>query len=374
MVEYFLFKTRLSSATMKKNKLIRLLTVAAVAVLLVWLGWNKWFGNNESSGALKSVLETPVIRPVTVKAQVMRAGYFNENLVLSGTLVAADEVQLVTETSGRIVYLNLQEGQRVAAGALLVRLNQDDLLAQLAKHEAVLNELKRREIRQSALLEKEAISQQEYDLLTAELASVQADVALVKAQMEKTEIRAPFSGKVGLRYVSQGAYVGNNTRIAELVNAKPLFIDFAVPEKHASSVTKGMMLHFTVENLADTFIAEVVALAPRIESSTRTLQVRARASNSSESLIPGSFARVRLSLNQITDALLLKNTAIVPDMAGKKVFVVRNGVATAVQIVTGERSAEAVLVKQGLQVGDTVITSGVLKVRPGTPVEIVEVQ
>lgn len=348
------------------KKAIRITAIVATIALLTWVGWQVSTGKEEHLQP-----SAPKNQPIpTVKIQVLQPEVFRETVRLSGSLVARESVQLVAETAGRITYLNLQEGQFVEAGQLLVSLNNDDLKAQLVKQKAISAELDTRVIRQLALLKSEAISQQEYDQIDLALKSVAADIKLVEAQIQKTEIRAPFAGRVGLRYVSKGAYVGPNTQIAELVNADPMLVDFSIPEKYASQLSLGMQLNFTVENQKETFQAKVIAISPRIDPNTRALQVRAQVPNADNHLVAGAFARVDLSLKEIPNALMVNATAIVPEMNAKKVFVIRNGRVEAVQVVTTARNANQVLVGEGLAAGDTVITAGILKVRPGMQVEI----
>lgn len=355
---------------MNKSTIRISLSIAILAVVAT-LVWNKF--KPAQSKELSAPAAAPQAKP-TVKIQVVQPESFSEVINLSGSLIASEEVNLISESAGRITYLNLQEGTRVQKGEVLLRLNSDDLQAQLQKSEALLKELSSRDLRQKALLAKEAISQQEYDQFTAEMAVVKADLALVKAQVAKTEVRAPFSGRVGLRYVSMGAFVNQNSRIAELVNADPMYVDFSIPEKYASQVKTGMNLNFTVENLPDTFTAQVKAIAPRIDANTRTLQVRATTKNANNELIAGAFAKVILRLNEIPDALMVSNTAIVPEMNAKKLFLIKDGVVKPVIITTSNRTADRVVVATGVSAGDTVITAGVLKVRPGIAVEILEQQ
>lgn len=340
----------------------------AIVLLVAWLGWQRSNGKSEQP---KAVVQHSQAKP-TVKIEVLQPEVFSETVRLSGSLVARESVQLVAEAAGRVAYLDLQEGQQVQAGQLLLGLNNDDLKAQLAKQNAILSELKTRLVRQNALLKSEAISQQEFDQIDLAFKSVTADITLIEAQIEKTEIRAPFAGRVGLRYISKGAYVGPNTQIAELVNADPMLVDFSIPEKYASQLSIGMPLTFTVENQNEEFPAKLIAIAPRIDPNTRSLQVRAEVPNPQNRLVAGSFARIELSLNEIQAALLVQSTAIVPEMDTKKVFVLRKGLVEAVQVVTTARSENRVLVVAGLTPGDSVITAGILKVRPGMQVEVLE--
>lgn len=181
------------------KKAIRITAIVATIALLTWVGWQVSTGKEEQLQP-----SAPKNQPIpTVKIQVLQPEVFRETVRLSGSLVARESVQLVAETAGRITYLNLQEGQLVEAGQLLVSLNNDDLKAQLVKQKAISAELDTRVIRQLALLKSEAISQQEYDQIDLALKSVAADIKLVEAQIQKTEIRAPFAGRVGLRLCKQ---------------------------------------------------------------------------------------------------------------------------------------------------------------------------
>lgn len=357
---------------MKKSAYMYLLLLAAGLVIAFW-AW-KQFSNNNASPVTSSGAPKPAGGPVTVKVQVMKAEPYAQQIRLSGSLVAGEAVQLVTESAGKVVFLDLREGQSVTKGQLLLRLNNDDLQAQLRKQEALLKELKQREKRQSALLAQKGISEQEYERVATELASLEGDVAFTKAQIAKTEIRAPFNGRIGIRYISEGAYVSPNTRIADLVDDRTMFVDFGIPEKYATRLRNGLSVGVVVSQHPDTFSARLKALEPRIDPTTRTQMARAELPNNSGKLVAGSFARVLLELNRMDDALLLSSTAVMPDMNAKKVFVVKNGKAEPVVITIDDRSDSKVLVSTGLSAGDTVVISGILKLRPGSEVKILEVQ
>lgn len=349
------------------------LLLLAVGLVIAFWAW-KHFSNNGDNAAMRTGAPKPGGGPVTVKVQVMQAEPYAQQIKLSGSLVAGEAVQLVTESAGKVAMLDLREGQTVKKGQLLLRLNNDDLQAQLQKQEALLKELQQREKRQAALLAQKGISEQEYDRVAAELASLQADMAITKAQIAKTEIKAPFNGRIGIRYISEGAYVGPNTRIADLVNDATMYVDFGIPEKYATKVKPGLEVALQVSQHADTFQARLLALEARIDPATRTQMARAVLSNASGKLVAGSFAKVVLTLNKIEKALLLESTAVVPDMNAKKVFVVKNGKAEPVIITTVDRDDRRVLVGSGLSAGDTVVVSGILKLRPGSDVKILEVR
>ncbi len=355
---------------MQKKNIARL-AYGAVGGLLIYFIWSSFFASEGSVESPKAMASAGA-PPSTVKIEVIAPRDFDVLVFATGSLVANQEVALTTEASGKIIQLNLQEGERVNKGQLLLKLNDADLQAQLNKLKTRYKEIQNRDTRQKAMLDKGAISQQEFELFEAEKQGVEADMQLLQAQIEKTEIRAPFSGKVGLRYVSLGAFVNQNANIAQLVNADPILVDFAVPEKYATMVKQGTTVQLTVENQADTFSAKVIAVAPSIDANSRTLSLRARLDNSQAQLVPGAFARVELRLRQLEDAILIPSRAIVPELKAKKVFLIKNGVVTPIYIETRERTDDRVRVSSGLNAGDTLITAGILKVRPGQLVNVLE--
>lgn len=354
---------------MQKKNIARL-AYLALGGLIIYLMWSSFFKADAKLDTAKTATGPPAA--TTVKVEIVQNTDFDVRIFATGTLVASQEVSLTTETAGKIIQLNLQEGDRVNKGQLLLKLNDADLQAQLSKLKTRLKELQNRDTRQKALLEKGAISQQEYELFDTEKQGVEADMALLKAQIEKTEIRAPFSGQVGLRYVSLGAYVNQNANIAQLVNAEPMLVDFAVPERYASMIGQGASIQLTVENQNDTFAAKVIAISPRIDANSRTLTIRAQLTSGQTKLVPGAFARVELKLRQLENALLIPARAIIPELKAKKVFLIKNGVVTPTYIETRERTDDRIRVSTGLSPGDTLITAGILKVRPGQPVQVIE--
>lgn len=354
-----------------QQKNIARLAYLAIGGLLIYFIWSAFFKPDGTLEPGKAVAaQGPP--PSTVKVEVVQPRDFDVLVFATGSLVANQEVSLTTEAAGKIIQLNLQEGERVSKGQLLLKLNDADLQAQLSKLKTRYKEIQNRDTRQKALLDKGAISQQEYELFEAEKQGVEADMDLLKAQIEKTEIRAPFSGKVGLRYVSLGAFVNQNANIAQLVNADPILVDFAVPEKYAGMVKQGTTVQLTVENQQDTFSAKVIAVAPSIDANNRTLTMRARLDNNQAKLVPGAFARVELRLRQMEDAILIPTRAIVPELKAKKVFLIKNGVVAPTYIETRERTDDRIRVSSGLNAGDTLITAGILKVRPGQQVNVLE--
>ncbi len=309
--------------------------------------------------------------PLQVKGMIISNSNFNNSIQLSGSIEPNEQVDLKSEVSGVAEKIFFQEGSHVTAGQTLLKVNDSELQAQLLQAKTKVSLTSENERRAKLLIAKEAISKEEYDVAYAELRSAQAQVQLVVAQIQKTSIKAPFSGKIGLRYISPGTYITPATPIAKLVNSQQVKVTFAVPEKYATQVKKGGKITFTVSGNSKSYTAEIYAIETQIEVSNRTLQVRALADNSDGELIPGSFANIELILDVIEKALLVPTEAVIPIQNGKKVFVAKNGQAKSVFVTTGARTKDDILILEGLQVGDTLLTSGVMSLKDDTVVNII---
>ncbi|MDX1672172.1 MAG: efflux RND transporter periplasmic adaptor subunit, partial [Balneolaceae bacterium] len=259
-------------------------------------------------------------------------------------------------------------------GDLLLKINDSELQAQLNRARYRLDLASERERRQRKLLEKGGISQEDYDATLNEVNVLRSEVQLINAQIEKTEIVAPFTGRVGLRYVSEGSYISPSTRIASLQNINPMKIDFSIPERYVNAVEVDDRISFTVQGTEQTFEGRIYAIEPRIDSQTRTLQLRAYSNNDEGLLIPGAFADLELILQNIEDALMIPSISLVPELQGQKVFLYRSGSVVEQPVETGIRTEERVQITEGLSPGDTVLTTGLLQVRPGMGVEINELE
>ncbi|QIP14057.1 efflux RND transporter periplasmic adaptor subunit [Spirosoma aureum] len=292
-----------------------------------------------------------------------------EDVVSSGSLLAAEQVDIYPEISARITQLNIQEGQPVKKGDLLVKLFDADLRAQLLKLQAQADNAKRTEDRNKQLLERGGISQQEYDIVTTNLRSSLADIELVKANLQRTEIRAPFSGVIGLRNVSSGAVVSPNTLIARLQQISSLKLDFSIPEKYGQSVHAGSTISFSVDGSSQPSQGVVYAIEPGVEEQTRNLRIRAKVNNTSARFRPGTFARVTLTI-QNERSLVVPTQAVIPQTRTNQVIVIKNGKAQFKDVTTGIRTAGTIQILSGVQLGDTVATTGLLFLKQDAPVKI----
>lgn len=306
--------------------------------------------------------------PLLVTTFVVRPAPYAESVVSTGTLRADEGVELQAETNGKISAIHFSEGTPVRAGDLLVQLNDADLRAthERARYRKELAVL--REQRIARLLREGVARREEYDTALNELNVQNAEMELIEAQLAKTEIRAPFDGVVGLRYVSVGAFVNANARIATLQKLQRLKIDFAVPEKYAGRLEPGNAIRFTVAGGGRQFPGEVYAIDPRIDTATRTLLVRATCPNEGGRLLPGAFANVEITLARDERALLVPSVAVVPGLQETNVFVLADGKVERRAVSTGARTATSVQILSGLSPGDIVITSGLQQLRVGLQV------
>lgn len=309
-----------------------------------------------------------------VDGVVLQPQEFANTLSVSGSIEANEQVAVRGQVSGLVRSISFQEGSPVKKGQVLVKIDDTELRAQLSEARTRQSLAAENERRASLLLEKEAISREEYDLARAELQATQAQTQLVRAQLAKTSVVAPFSGRIGLRNISEGEYLVPTTIVANLVSTDPVKLTFSVPEKYASQVQTGTRLTFTVAGSGQKNFATVYAIEPAIEATTRTLQLRARAANPKGNLLPGSFADIELPLTTIPDALLVPTQAIIPVQNGKKVFVARGGKAQEVMVETATRTAKDLLITSGLKAGDTVLTTGIMTLKADTPVKVRIVQ
>lgn len=306
--------------------------------------------------------------PLRVETVTLVPAPLAETITSTGTLRAEEGVELQAETNGKVVSINFTEGARVKRGDLLLKLNDGELRATLqrAAYRKELAEI--RERRLAKLIETKSVNQQDYDVALSELSVQRAEVALVEAQLAKLEIRAPFDGVVGLRFVSEGAFVNATTRVATLQRLDNLKIDFSVPEKYAGRIRSGSPIAFTVAGGDHKARGEIYAYDPRIDVTTRTILIRAICPNPELRLLPGAFANVEVVLDQVNDAIVVPAVAVIPGVSEKNVFVVADGKAVRRAVETGLRTESVVHILSGLKAGDVVITSGLQQMRAGLPV------
>ncbi len=351
---------------MKKRYIFYIVLAIGIAYLIYYrITENK---KTEQSGGSGSKGKAGA--PLNVDGVIVTTNDFANNLEITGSIVANESVTLRSEVAGLVTGIFFKEGSNVSKGSVLVKINDSEIQAQLREAKTKQSLSANNENRAKQLLQKGAISQEEYDTALAELQTLKSQEQLIRAQLTKTTIIAPFSGKIGLRNISMGEYLTPNTAIANLLSINPVKIDFSIPEKYAGQIKVNNEIAFNIESKQKTYSGKIFAIEPGINQQTRTLQVKALAPNANEELLPGSFAKIKLNLVTLKDAMLIPTEAIIPVLEGKTVFIVQNGEAKQVPIETSTRTADKILVLSGLKPGDTVLTTGAMALKTGTIVKV----
>ena len=313
--------------------------------------------------------QSPAKKILNVNAAIVRPQVLVDEIPIIGSLLPDEEVNLSFETSGKITDINFEEGTHVTKGQLLAKVNDRPLQAQLQRLVAQLKLAEDRVFRQDALLKRDAVSKEAYEQVKTELATLNADIELVRAQIEQTELRAPFDGIIGLRQVSVGTYASPSTIVAKLTKITPLKLEFSVPESYAKDVQVGTSLNFNLTGSLNKYEAQVYARESSLDPETRSLTIRALYPNPS-GIMPGRYASITLRKQEFENALAIPSEAIVPEMGKDKVFLYKNGKAEPVEIATGIRTEALVQAVAGVEEGDTVIISGTHQLRTGMAVTI----
>lgn len=352
----------------KKTKNIAIGSVVVVILLIVFLPKIIPSGDENIEQQRSGMMNAQI--PVT--AHIVISETLSNKVYTTGTILANEEVELRSEISGKIISILFKEGSYVNKGDLLVKINDADLKAELRKAESKVQLIEDREKRQKQLVENQMISQEDYESTLNDLAASKAEYDLIKAEIDKTEIKAPFSGFIGLRGVSEGSFVTTSTIIARLQNLSYLKVDFAIPQKYASLVKVGDEVTFRLSAGDTKYKARVYAIEPKIDPSTRTLKLRARCETNYKDLFPGAFVNVEVNLKENENAILIPTVAVVPELKGQSVYLYKGGSVAPQSVELGLREEKRVQIVSGLAEGDTVITSGILQIRPGAKVKITE--
>lgn len=295
---------------------------------------------------------------------VVKPKSLSDNVEVPGSLIANESTEIHPEISGRVVQLNVGEGRQVSRGTLLAKLYDGDLQAQLKKLQVQLQIAKQNEDRSSQLLKIQGISQQDYDASLLNVNNINADIEIIRTSIIKTEIRAPFNGKVGLKNISIGAFVTPATIVATIQQTDVLKLDFAVPEKYTAQIKTGQLVSFTTEGSSKKYTAKIMATESGVTENTRSLMIRSVVQNKDAALAPGVFAKVIMNFDPDPNAIVIPTQAVLPQARGKKVIVYQGGIAKFVDVTTGIRDSSQVQIVTGLKAGDTIVTTGLLSIRP----------
>jgi membrane fusion protein (multidrug efflux system) len=306
--------------------------------------------------------------PTSVQVIVVQPQPLERKINVTGSIIANEEVELRSEAAGKVTGIYFTEGSRVTKGQLLVKINDNDLQAQLKKLVLQDTLISRDEYRKRKLLEKNAISTEEFDNTLTQLQSIRAEKDYVLAQIQKTEVRAPFDGQVGLRNISEGGFVSSSFLIATMQQVNPVKVEFSVPERYREFLKNGTSIQFTVTGSEDNFKGTVYAVESKIDPVTRTVKVRAKSDNEKNQLVPGAFAKVELILEKVNNAIVIPAQAVIPEMNGQKVFIVKNGIAKSVPVELGVRTDKDTEIISGIAAGDSLAVTGLLLLRDGANV------
>ncbi len=311
---------------------------------------------------------------VPADGHVVKPSSFSDDLQITGSLVANQEVSIVSELPRKVVRVHVKEGNVVSAGTLLFQLDDEDLQAQLERLRqqeklAALNEARLKD-----LIEHDAAVQQDYDQAITNLKVLEAEIRQLQVTISKTRIRAPFDGRIGIIRAYPGALVSANTVLTNIVDDSRIKVEFAIPEKYAHLISVDEQQRFTVASDTTLYYATVIAKEATMNEQTRTLLIRGITPNAKHALVPGQSARLNLSLRTAADALKIPSQALMPSSDGYAVYVSKNKTVQITPVQIGQRGAHDVQILKGLSAGDTVITSNLLRLTPGAAVELVTVK
>ncbi len=314
---------------------------------------------NGSQDRAATVVDVMIAQPVSI----------SDTIEANGTVTANESVELHPEVAGRLTYLNIPEGKLVQKGTVLARVNDADLRAQIQKSKVGLQLAEANEQRFGKLLDIQGVNQADYDAIVNQVASLKADIDYTNALIDKTVIRAPFSGVVGLKQVSPGAYVTANTVIATLQQTSRIKIDFTLPQEYSNIVKPGNKVEVEVnKDASEKTVATIVAVEPQVNQETRNLKVRALLEEGSAN--PGAFVKVYIHSGVSKTAILVPSNAIIPGDQSNQLILVKNGKAAMSDVQTGIRMASAVEITSGVAKGDTIVVTGVLFARPNSELKV----
>lgn len=338
---------------------VKVLSFPIILAMLMLIGCNSKNPNgnvaDKSKGKMQLKVDGFIAKPTTLINQI----------TVSGSLLAYEEVVLMSEMSGRVVMINLPEGKTVKKGTLLVKIYDDDLQANLSKLNAQLELQQKIYERQTELIKVNGISQNDYDQTCLQVNMLKAEIDAQKSLIRKTEVLAPFDGVIGLKNISVGAQVNTSTQLATIRMENKLKLDFSVPEKYSSEIKPGLDVKFSVYGKETQHDATVFATEGGIDAISRNIKVRALVNSKSEDLVPGAFTNVQLNLGENKSAILIPTQAIIPQERNKSIVIAKDGKAHFVQVKTGVRKESMIEITEGVNVGDTVITNGILFLKEG---------
>lgn len=311
--------------------------------------------------------------PVNVEGYVVQTSSLSNSIEVPGNIQPFESTELHPEVAGRVVSLNINEGQNVKKGTLLVKLFDGDLQAQLKKLQVQLGISQKTYQRQGELVKISGISQQEYDLSSLDVSNIRADIDVIRTEIAKTEIHAPFDGRLGLRNISTGAYVTSQTIVATIQQVNQLKLQFTVPEKYTRNISQIKDITFTTEGYTRKFTARILATEATVAENNRSLSIKAVITSKDAKLFPGAFAKVLFDFGKDDSALMVPSQAIIPGARDKQVILYRQGKPKFVVVGTGVRDSSQVQITSGVGAGDTVLITGLLAIKPQSKLKLAKI-
>jgi membrane fusion protein (multidrug efflux system) len=345
----------------------RLIFIALAVIIVAALVLIKLFA---FSAKKEKPPQPGAVRALPVECYLVRDTVADYSLETVGTLLAREQVDIVSELQRKVVAIHLSEGDMVRTGQLLFKLDDADIVSRIRRLELDAELALANEAREKVLLEKGGVSQERFDQVSNRRKVLQAEIAVLQVDLAKTELRAPFGGRVGLRNISIGAMAVPGQLLATLQEVHRLSLDFSVPEKYAPNLKPGVEVRFRTDYLPGAITSKVVAVEPGVDPRTRTLAVRAAVDNRDGRLIAGSSAKVHVSLQEEVESLFVPTSALIPTITGYTVFRAQSGKAVATLVKTGTRTRDQIQILEGLSAGDTLVATNLLRVRNGAPLHI----
>jgi membrane fusion protein (multidrug efflux system) len=290
-----------------------------------------------------------------------------------GTLRAREQVDIVSEISRKVVAIQMKEGAMVKTGQMLFKLDDADITSRINKLAIQAKLAEANESREKVLLERGGISQERFDEVSNLRQTLQAEIEILKVDLSKTDIRAPFSGKIGLRNTSLGALVNPGTVLANLQDIGRMTVDFSIPERYARDLKIGSPIKFRTDYIQEEQVATIEAIEPAVDQRTRTLAIRAAIQNKEGILMPGTSVKVHVTLNELTKSIFIPTSALIPSISGYTLFRKQAGKALATPVKSGMRNRDLVQILEGIKSGDTIVTTNLLKVKKGSPLTIIKI-
>jgi membrane fusion protein (multidrug efflux system) len=310
-----------------------------------------------------------------VDAKIVKATKLVQEESVAGSVLASREVTIASEVSKKVSSIHFTEGSFVRKGQLLYKLDNNDILARLKQIHAEVALAKLSEGRLAQLLKSESVRQEEYDIAQTKLQSLNASEELLQIELEKTNIKAPFSGVVGITKVHVGSLVSPGLSLVSLQDQATVKIEFTVAEKYLRHVKVGKLITFTTPGESDTRVARISATESGIDTQSRTITVHAISTNHNGKLKPGMSARIHFSIvDDNATGIMLPTESLIPGAQGYSVFTVKNGRAKMTSVTISNRGETEALITAGLNDGDTVMISNILRSGDGTPVQIVSLK